>query len=490
MAVTLETSDRRFYFREPSSWRARTQKSGVHCEEYVLRPKTTEINNQIEFEFPNDGPVAFGPMTGFVVRGVFERRTRATEAAVAGEWDLAPAADSANILLQPNWFEHLVKSVEVYHDNQKVSVHNTPKFADPYLHEYLFAYMDPLLKDCLFTEAQNPGHTCHANKVNWMTGAAATDASQFADYAKHVLGVTPVEFLFVPPFVFPFYQSPNFSAAEHLNVLPMHQLGRMTVTLSFRDSFENVIAATTAEGKKHDYRFRLLNCDLQCQYARCSDQLHAALRRERRTLYFGGLTKRALAESPPAGTLSHRFSFADVPMPEGVFIFALPKGATTGIKKFQPEDLGYKQHGIHGVEVTVNDKRFYMKTPNPTNLKTHTMDRVHYFDHRVYPPFGVYQDTDLVSFERTLDGCKDTLHPHVYLSLVAVPGAGGIRKVPVGETGSVYKANVNLDIAVKFGTDGSPADVTYLCYIFYTDVNMRLDLGSRVFRSVYTPIAN
>jgi hypothetical protein len=41
-----------------------------------------------------------------------------------------------------------------------------------------------------------------------------------------------------------------------------------------------------------------------------------------------------------------------------------------------------------------------------------------------------------------------------------------------------------LDITLKFGSGGAK-DVTYLAYIFYTDVNMVLDLTTQTFTPYY-----
>ena len=48
--------------------------------------------------------------------------------------------------------------------------------------------------------------------------------------------------------------------------------------------------------------------------------------------------------------------------------------------------------------------------------------------------------------------------------------------MPIGDNGSCITKTGNLDLTIKFGTDGATSDVTYFVYIFYTDVNMLLDM--------------
>jgi hypothetical protein len=103
-------------------------------------------------------------------------------------------------------------------------------------------------------------------------------------------------------------------------------------------------------------------------------------------------------------------------------------------------------------------------------------------DHYEHPPFGVLQDPALITFEHLKEGGKYSAFPHIYIPLC--PSGKETRIVPVGADGQVVNKNGDLDITLKFGTGGAK-DSTYLAYIFYTDVNMILDLSSQTFTPVY-----
>jgi hypothetical protein len=52
----------------------------------------------------------------------------------------------------------------------------------------------------------------------------------------------------------------------------------------------------------------------------------------------------------------------------------------------------------------------------------------------------------------------------------------GERSAPMHEDGSITAQKKDLEILLKFTADGSTADATYMVYIFYTDINMEMEL--------------
>ena len=98
----------------------------------------------MEFEINNFAPLLFGPMSKFQIQGHFE--TRATD---NDEWDGPAAADASNVLLAPNWFEMLIKSVDVFHNNQRISASDEARFIPAHLNAMLYAYMEPTAKKLL-----------------------------------------------------------------------------------------------------------------------------------------------------------------------------------------------------------------------------------------------------------------------------------------------------------------------------------------------------
>jgi hypothetical protein len=83
--------------------------------------------------------------------GNFE--TRATD---ADEWAPVEAAEAANVLLTPNWFEMLIKSIDVFHNNQRISASDEACFIPAHLNAMLYAYMEPTAKKLLCPQPEHP----------------------------------------------------------------------------------------------------------------------------------------------------------------------------------------------------------------------------------------------------------------------------------------------------------------------------------------------
>jgi hypothetical protein len=106
---------------------------------------------QIDFEYTAIKPVLFGPLSKFFIEGRFDVRDTA-----AGNWRQAKAADVAEVVLQYNWFEMLIKSVDVFHNNQRISSSNEQRFIVPYLNTMLYHYMHADTKRYLCPQVAHP----------------------------------------------------------------------------------------------------------------------------------------------------------------------------------------------------------------------------------------------------------------------------------------------------------------------------------------------
>ncbi len=120
--------------------------------------------SQIDFEYSATKPVLFGPMTKFSISGRFDVKKDATS-----DWAEAEAADIANVVLQYNWFEILIKSVDVFHNNQRITSSNEQRFISAYLNTMLYAYMNPETKKLLCPQAAHPANCIPGEKNQWNT---------------------------------------------------------------------------------------------------------------------------------------------------------------------------------------------------------------------------------------------------------------------------------------------------------------------------------
>ena len=99
-------------------------------------------------------------------------------------------------------------------------------------------------------------------------------------------------------------------------------------------------------------------------------------------------------------------------------------------------------------------------------------------------PFGILTDPDKFTLASVTNGFAATDFPHVYYNLCV--GSGSDRMVPAltEDAGLVNKIG-DLILQLKFGREGAPADLIYVVYIYYTDVNMMLDLRNKRFSCAY-----
>jgi hypothetical protein len=105
--------------------------------------------SQIDFEYSATKLVLFGPMTKFSISGCFDVTSNLAE---------AEAADIANVVLQYNWFKMLIKLVDVFHNNQRITSSNEQRFISAYLNTMLYEYMDPETKKLLCPQAAHPAN--------------------------------------------------------------------------------------------------------------------------------------------------------------------------------------------------------------------------------------------------------------------------------------------------------------------------------------------
>ena len=72
---------------------------------------------------------------------------------------------------------------------------------------------------------------------------------------------------------------------------------------------------------------------------------------QRGQISYSGLTKFATTENISTGVQQHRLRFQDVPLPEGLFIVALPKTALSGeFKRTTMDARVFAKHNIQQVE--------------------------------------------------------------------------------------------------------------------------------------------
>lgn len=465
--------DQRFVHSDIPKWNS-TFRQNLWGTELVTIEPSTKSDTVFEFDLPNNSTLLFGPNSGFIVKGIFEKQN------ADNTWDVVPAADYGTVVIQPNWFENAIKSIDVFHNNTQVKAHDVPRFSDVFVNSYLYAHMHPEIKKCLCPEPCNTGNAVPKTRNDWV-GSSAT--CSWANYSKTIY-TNGIKFCYIPPFTFPFYQQSNFCrAGRPPTALPMPVLGKMCVIVTMKDNFTQLIAKAAAVTSQ--YRFVLESIKLVVEEARLNPTYEKTYLSQKNVLAYEGNTHFGLAENITEGVMSHRCRFQDVYMPEGIFIFALPKTVLGGNFQFGPEYTAavFSNHNIDSVDVKFQNMPLVMKSPNFGQITEDIIEIKMLADHQDFPPFGVLQDPVMLSLAAVAEGGKTTAYPHAYLNLC--PSTPDSRLVPIGDDGKCITKTGHLDLTFKFKTGGATADVTYFAYIFYTDVSMLLDLKSKQFVPMY-----
>ena len=475
-------ADARLAFPEMSfAWRAGT-KQNLLGSDYVTYDPIKPVEDQpttVEFEIISNQTLLFGPNTKFQFKIMVQEK----ESTTTGEWKDATAADNADkMVMQPNFMGHLIKEIAVFHANNKLYTTDEARYISPYVDTFLYNYMDPLGKKLLCPQSSHPGN----GTPNTIGGWSYDDAGkEWADYSKAILTGKAITFDYVPMHLFPFFQRANFLIEQNIpSPLPMIPvIDKLLVRLSFNDKFDNIFKKKAGNNKL--YRVIIDSVQLLVEQARLNPHFERTFYSRKNQLPYAGVTKIMIAESIGASLLTHKARFQKVAFPEGLFVFALPQKCIAGTYPYQENADGnvFSQHNIEAIQMTYNGQSFYTKEPNFSMVEDNYMEVKQMVDHLATPPFGVRMDSKKVTLDSVKSGGKNTPYPHVYINLCNFNDKN--RIVPLLNDGSVLAQNNDLDITVNFKTGGAAANVTYFFYLFYTDINMVLDLKNKKFYSPY-----
>jgi len=470
-------SDPRLEYVDLPTWQQYKQQRLLGTNYVVIEPNNQlgEEPTQVEFEINNFAPLLFGPMSKFQIQGHFE--TRATD---NDEWDGPTAADASSVLLAPNWFEMLIKSVDVFHNNQRISASDEARFIPAHLNAMLYAYMEPTAKKLLCPQPVHPGYCVPVNKDSWKL-----DAEPYNSYAKQVFTGDKIFFDYVPNFQFPFYQGSNFlTDGSAPRMVPMQTLGKLSVRFSLFDKQDHIFRNKANHTKKYRFVFDAFNLILE--EARLAPTFERTLLSAKKQLAYPGVTRLQLVESIPGGTASFKTRFQDICMPESLFIFCLDKQVASGTYKFSTstKENVFLPHNISSIDLSFDGKRFSLKEPHLGNIGDDSLDSKTLFDHLAAPPFGVNLDSTVATYTKLRQGGENSAYPHIYIPLVHYSGDKN-RLIPAMDDGSCVSKRADLNIDFKFARNNSTENAVYVIYAIYTDVAIILDLKNKYFMSPY-----
>lgn len=234
-----------------------------------------------------------------------------------------------------------------------------------------------------------------------------------------------------------------------------------------------------------EYRFKIESIKLVLEEARVNPMTQKMLSNPRHYLVFEGMCRMGKNETIPPAVMNYRCQFDHVPMPEGLFVFALPQIALTGEYECSTVDNKvFSEHNIQSISVSFESKPLSMRTPKVGDFRDHTMVIKQVLDHIKYPPFGVLQQPGSSNFKTIRDGGDGTLFPHIYINLT--PSGNETRTIPVGEDGQIVTKKGDLSLNIRFKNGGAPNSVTFMVYMFYTDANLLYDVKKKKFTNIYS----
>lgn len=486
--VMKSSEDSRITFEPLNAWQK--EKNALLGSEYtVIEPNTslTSQSNTIEFDINSTRCLLFGPMSKLIIRGGFETREVGETAGTWKAWKTVPATEASKVCLAPNWFEMLIKQLDIFHQNSRITSSNEPRSITPWLNTLLYRLMDPIQKKILCPQESHFANCIPPWKKDQWGMDSASHGSTWTDYAAEAFGKSIV-FEYTPLNCFPFTQGANHLTGDVPRLLPTPLCGRLQMRITMHDNQSHIFRKKA--DNTNEYRFNMTSCKLLLEEARLTPAFEKSLLTAKRVLTYPGTTRIALTEPISEGTPVHKAKFQDIYLPESLLIFALPKEVASGTYKFSTDTNQnvFRTHNINAVQVSFNQSRLYIREPYPGEINETFMDTKQMLDHIFQPVMGVPPDIANFKVDYFKDASINTSYPHVYLPLVNFGTKS--RTLPALDDGSALSKKADLEIDIRFEETGTAKGLIYIIYAIYTDVATTFDCRTRLFGNPYNVIIN
>ena len=169
------SDDLRFEFGGAPLWR-KGGKQVLQGTDFIKMESNHHMYDRplkLNWQFKSPLPLIFDWNSRFCVEGEFQ--TRETE---ADAWQTCTPNESANVMVQPNWWGILVKKLELFDcEGSLVHQHNEPFHVRNHLEQFLYWGMDPVLKKQLCSEESHPGYSIPNKKGDWTFNTSETASS-------------------------------------------------------------------------------------------------------------------------------------------------------------------------------------------------------------------------------------------------------------------------------------------------------------------------
>jgi len=474
----------------------------LHCQLVPFEANQKLLENaspsclQLDFNLKSERVILCGPSTRFVITFHIERKLpdeKVDNKTVEHPWLPIPEAEaeteSKKMMLIGGWIDYIIKSIDIYYNNTKLSTSNENKFIAAHMNRFIDAIQD---KKTIATFAPQETHPYRLTYPLSAECISYTNKS-WTEYAKHVLhdGAHGCKFDFFPR-NWLFMNGPNFIKDKGTpRALPFPIFGgtKLNIRLTFAEDWSTVFRVTAANTNL--YRIRFSDVRLMALEAKCHLTLERNLFSNRKTLHFPGVTRlmQYIAISSANTTYNHRFN--EVTIPHGVLVFAVNKKIANGSYAFSKDTSQnvFLDHRITHVDLAFNNERFFIREPNIGDQRNDLFDYERLMNMLHCTPFGLKPDEKALHIDYLKDGGRSaSAFPHIFLPLSHYSTGPSSKMVPVNDDGSALSKRGHFDVQLKFLEAGANNEATYVFTLYHLDSNLAFDAKNKNWFNSHTPM--
>ena len=389
--------DPQFEFPEEiPDWRQQGGKQKVMGTNFIQIKPYYELQQPpkvIEFELLDlDHYWAMGPNTRFRVKGVFQVMTPAKDETPAIPWANCTTDELDKVIVQPNWFESLFRIEMFYGQNHISSSEETPEII-PYLNAWKYNYMDKTQKKKLFPQDCHPAYGVPSKIGEWDMENA--DGEWRKHYGPKIFTGKLIEFDFVPMDTQPFFQGCNYMENPQ-KIFPTPLLDRISFRFLFKDNYSCIFQKKAANNKL----YRFIFSDMYLVVEKLKLNLDAKkLIMNKRMFEYPGVTRIMKTEQIGVSDLYHKAQIQGVLLPEGMFIFAVPKKVLSNIYTYDDNVTGnvFLDHNIKSIDIKYGDLAFFTSRPNLGMITNDIIESKLLIDYLTAAPFGLKLDPNKIN---------------------------------------------------------------------------------------------
>lgn len=436
-----------------------------------------EIPKQLEFEISANRPVKCNLLTRFYIKCFFE--SRATE---NDPWTKVLATDYANVVLEPCWFESLLKNITIYHGNMSITSSDSNPIADLYFNKFLYYVMKKDLKRLLAPEKSHFANHLPSSLEDW-DFSSEESLKSWKDYAAHVFHPKGCEFSW-SPLVWPWLQNSDYVLNQDQIDLPFPSLGKLHVRLNFKDSQNHIFRLKSTNTKQ--YRVRFKHFSLMYEENRINPTIARPLKSQ---ILFPGNVVDSRIESIASNEMHYRTRFLNASLPESLIIFCVKKSVLGETYTYNEADCWKKpiflKHNIKEVELLVQGNSLSLRPPHFGQLDLECNQLKYLHDVEKFGIRNIPCDLSKLSMETAFD---HPIFPHIYINLLS--NLEKHRILPINsESGLALKKDNTIDLLLKFQSTGSQVDCNYVILLTYSDYSQCYDFKTNKFSNRFKNVS-